>query len=183
MASIPKKIGPLKTPYAIGLAVVVFVGVWYYLRHRSNTTTATSAGTNSTPQPADTSAYQQLPSQDSTGGGTAAGGPDLSGVLDSLASILGNAQLGSYTYTYAPYTSTTTDTSYSYDYGSGNIFGGGGGGNTGPAPAPAAPSQPSTSFGGGGAPPAPKSPAAGYALNTPSPLTTARQNVGRGAIL
>ena len=116
-AKAPGKILGVPTKWAVVIVLVVFVGVWYYLKNRS---TGVATQTQTTPQVADTG------STDSTGGVSQS--PDLSSLLDALAQNTA-ALTGGYTgsnpaadttpttsnYYNAPYNSPTTDT-YTYNY-------------------------------------------------------------------
>lgn len=125
-AKAPGKILGVPTKWAVVIVLVVFVGVWYYLKNRS---TSVATQTQTTPQVAATG------STDSTGGVSQS--PDLSSLLDALAqntAAIAGLTTGGYTttpttptdtattpvaetsnYYNAPYESPST-TSYTYNY-------------------------------------------------------------------
>ena len=122
-AKAPGRILGVPTKWAVVIVLVVFVGVWYYLKNRS---TGVATQTQTTPQVAATG------STDSTGGVSQA--PDLSSLLDALAqntAAITGLTTGSGTYASpdtstqtqpttsnyynAPYESPST-TSYTYNY-------------------------------------------------------------------
>jgi len=168
----PGKILGVPTKWAVVIFVVVGVGVWYYLKHR--TTSGVATQTQTTPQVAATG------TGDSTGGGGSSSTPDTTGPssTDLLSTLLGSesnfeALAGAVassppttnTYYNAPYNSPTTDT-YTYNYA--------------PASPAAPPGSPNTGGTGGAAPvtpPAAETPAAApvYANNV-TPVTAATIN-------